>query len=1106
MTATDTTEIASTPIEEFDVLAPAASPLLPPSPRSGRRSVSSGRPSASGPLTTRNMERLTAQQGADPLFNLDKLRAVYDGMAAANGRITLDQLPFVLISTDIAASPKEIQDTIEQLLPDADDGDALIDFQQVETIYLQLCRDPEMPLEDPNEPTSPPALWQRAWRWLQRRYRQREAEQTAYERHMRPTTRLLLVILATATIISIGIVIFSIIKTFDDSVNRLQDHILREVLLLRYELDMFGYSMPLNSTVQYTRELSSLLGVMTEGLGYQSSRTFQRELLSAEQHLLTHLLDGWFVDDVVPRATVKTQLLVGCVQFLTETEGLAVATALANQLNPTLPAGQEVVLSRRSSPTAAPQYATQLRYRGQCKTTNCTTAGSLDTNSLAALNGSTGALFGVDYRQQPVVAGYAYVPGPGLGLVYNMELPGLRGWFAGVATAVINDINLADRFISNVTGKQNTHQYVLARRDAASGKSLITTAESDCDATCMKVANLNSNVLDLALNGLNGTANTQNLAGVNVTASYGPVPSSDLALAAETPAAYFQSAVLGSVVAALGVLDAALNVSDVQLAVADNSSANGLRILTALPPACNGTCATMPGTSPYLAAAVATCSEGVMDDVLDNQGVSVIAGYACVPSLHAGVAIKVKHQTITNYSLSLINTLLTYETDVRFASSTYEMYGAMLKPGLQMATTRNDIIRLNARKLERDCPNATCTGPATLLFATLSGQTGVMKALDYRNRMVYGAYTYLPSLKLGLLVKVDTSEADKDSMTMAGGLAGCCVVTLILSMLLLGWLTNNRLHTMDTAWDEGKEAIVREKQQFRNVIEAMYPQQVAQRLLAGESHIVYHVSNATVFFSDIYEFTTASNAISPDELIQFMGYTFGTMDVAAEHYGVHKVKTMGDAFLGVAGLPGSESLSGNTALDALKFASCCAQLFSTRYLHPESAAVLGLVARTLFSPTKKLGDQRKDPKEQSEEFPPRTKTTSQIQYDNPSISGGPPDLAGPSVQCVMRYGVASGPITAGVLQGKTPLFDIWGKTVNLASRMESSGVPGRVHLSESVHQAVANEKGQPFTFDSRHKVACKGFGSVNAYFINSCSLPPPKALLHKCHIQPNLGR
>eukprot|EP00667_Euglena_gracilis_P000539 EG_transcript_539 len=1041
------------------------------------------------------MERLRAQQGEDPLFNVDKLRAVFDGMAAANGRITLDQLPFVLVAADIAASPQEIEDTIEQLLPDADDGDALIDFQQVETIYLQLCRDPEMPLEVPTESTSRPALWRRAWRWLRRRCRQRSAERTAYEKHMRPTTRLLLVILAWATVVSIAIVVFSIIKIFDDSVNKVEDHVLREVLLMRVGLEVFGHSMPLNTTTNYLQELSALLGVMTEGLGYQSSRAFQKEILSSEQRLLAGFLDGWFAEDVGPRASVKASLLQGCVQFLAATEGQTVAVAVLNQLNVMLPAGQEAVLSRRRGPTAAPQYVTRLRYRSQCP--NCT-----DAASLAALNGSTGVLFGTDYRPMPAVAAYTYLEGPGLGLVYTMDLAGLRGWFPNVVTPVVDAINAATSLPSTVTGKRNIHHYVLARRDATTGRAVVTTAEQNCDAACVRAANVDATVLGLALNGLNGTVNTQDLSGANVTASYGPLPMSGLALAVQTPQADFLAVTYSTMVEALGAVNARLNGTETQLAVADNTSVNGFRFLTAFTHPCNGTCGATPGTSPYLATAVATCSEGTMANVLDYRGVEVMAGYSCVPSVQAGIAMKKDSQDILDLGLALVTTMMTYETQHRFVDSTYEMYAAMRKPGVTTVTSRNDIIRLNARKLERDCPNLLCTGPSTLPIASLSGQAGVMKTLDYRNRMVYGAYAYVPSLKVGLLVKVDTSEAEADSMTMAGGLAACCVTALAVSMLLLGWLTNQRLRTMDKAWDEGKEAIVREKQQFRNVIEAMYPQQVAQRLLTGDAHIVYHVPNATVFFSDIYEFTTASNAISPDELIQFMGYTFGTMDVAADHYHVHKVKTMGDAYLGVAGLPGMESPSGNTALDMLTFASCCAQVFSTRYLHPDSAAVLGTVAKTLFGSSRKPKPEGKETKV-PEDVAPRV---SSIQYDNPSMPSGPLDADSAAVQCVMRYGVASGPITAGVLQGKTPLFDIWGKTVNLASRMESSGVPGRVQVSESVYHAVINEKDQPFTFDARHRVSCKGFGAVNAYFISSCRLPPPKTLLVNCHIQPNLGR
>ena len=62
-----------------------------------------------------------------------------------------------------------------------------------------------------------------------------------------------------------------------------------------------------------------------------------------------------------------------------------------------------------------------------------------------------------------------------------------------------------------------------------------------------------------------------------------------------------------------------------------------------------------------------------------------------------------------------------------------------------------------------------------------------------------------------------------------------------------------------------------------------HPAQVAKRMLSGDSQIVYNVSGASVFFSDMYEFTTTSNAVTPQELIQFMGYTFGVMDAIAEY-------------------------------------------------------------------------------------------------------------------------------------------------------------------------------------------------------------------------------
>ena len=81
-------------------------------------------------------------------------------------------------------------------------------------------------------------------------------------------------------------------------------------------------------------------------------------------------------------------------------------------------------------------------------------------------------------------------------------------------------------------------------------------------------------------------------------------------------------------------------------------------------------------------------------------------------------------------------------------------------------------------------------------------------------------------------------------------------------------------------------------------------------------------------------------------------------------------------------------------------------------------------------------------------------------------SGDAPHLqeaSAPVARCIMRYGIATGPVTAGVLQGKAPMFDIWGKTVNLASRLESTGQPGRIQVDvrprmASAHEAVTRQK------------------------------------------------
>jgi class 3 adenylate cyclase len=79
----------------------------------------------------------------------------------------------------------------------------------------------------------------------------------------------------------------------------------------------------------------------------------------------------------------------------------------------------------------------------------------------------------------------------------------------------------------------------------------------------------------------------------------------------------------------------------------------------------------------------------------------------------------------------------------------------------------------------------------------------------------------------------------------------------------------------------------------------------------------------------------------------------------------------------------------------------------------------------------------------------------------------------------MRIGINTGPIVAGVIGKRKFTYDLWGDTVNLASRMESSGVPGAIHVSESTYQALKED----FVLEERGIVQCKGIGDVKTYFL-----------------------
>ena len=193
------------------------------------------------------------------------------------------------------------------------------------------------------------------------------------------------------------------------------------------------------------------------------------------------------------------------------------------------------------------------------------------------------------------------------------------------------------------------------------------------------------------------------------------------------------------------------------------------------------------------------------------------------------------------------------------------------------------------------------------------------------------------------------------------------------------------------------------------------PVSIAQRLKEDESVIADHFESATVMFADIVGFTALSERESPTEMVNRLNRMFSAFDDLAEKHGLEKIKTIGDAYMVAGGLP---DLRDHHAKNV------CAMALD----------MLEAVARCNLAVERPIN---------------------------------------------VRIGIHTGPAVAGVIGIKKFVYDVWGDTVNTASRMESSGAPGRIQLSE---QAAALLDGE-FVLEERGTVEVKGKGELKTFWL-----------------------
>jgi class 3 adenylate cyclase len=193
------------------------------------------------------------------------------------------------------------------------------------------------------------------------------------------------------------------------------------------------------------------------------------------------------------------------------------------------------------------------------------------------------------------------------------------------------------------------------------------------------------------------------------------------------------------------------------------------------------------------------------------------------------------------------------------------------------------------------------------------------------------------------------------------------------------------------------------------------PKPIADRLKRGERVIADSFPEVTVLFSDLVGFTQLSAGVSASQLVEKLNEIFLAFDILTELHGLEKIKTIGDAYMLVGGLP------------------------TPRLDHAEAVADM---AMDMFDAIKRLN----------------------FQHDS---------------NFNIRVGIHTGPVVAGVIGKNKFNYDLWGDAVNIASRMESHGIPGNIQISEATYKRIQDK----FNCESRGLIDIKGKGQMHTYFL-----------------------
>lgn len=214
--------------------------------------------------------------------------------------------------------------------------------------------------------------------------------------------------------------------------------------------------------------------------------------------------------------------------------------------------------------------------------------------------------------------------------------------------------------------------------------------------------------------------------------------------------------------------------------------------------------------------------------------------------------------------------------------------------------------------------------------------------------------------------------------------------------------------------------IVNQRRKSEKLLLNILPSLIAKRLKAKEENIADDFESATIIFIDLVGFTSFAKDKKASEVVELLNNIFHRFDNLVKKHGLEKIKTMGDGYLAVSGVPDIDS---NNCKKAINFA------FEVR-----------------------------------------------IEIEKFNVETG--------LTINARIGLETGPLVAGVIGSSKFIYDIWGDSVNTASRMESTGLPGKIQITENVKTELEKQS-LDFSFEEREAFEVKGKGLMQTYFLEN---------------------